>query len=103
MSGANLWLWIVLAALVAWGTKLLGYQLPARWLHSPRMARMAGALTVALLAALTALNTMVDGQRVVADARLAALAAAALALWLRLPFLAVVVIGAAAAAAVRWW
>lgn len=103
MSGANLWLWIVLAALVAWGTKMLGYLLPARWLHSPRMARMAGALTVALLAALTALNAMADGQRVVGDARLAALAAAALALWLRLPFLAVVVLGAAAAAAARWW
>lgn len=103
MSGAGLWLWIVLAALVAWGTKMLGYLLPARWLHSPRMARMAGALTVALLAALTALNTMADGQRVVADARLAALAAAALALWARLPFLAVVVLGAVAAAAARWW
>jgi len=103
MNGQGLWLWIVLAALVAWGTKMLGYLLPARWLHSPRMARMAGALTVALLAALCALNTMADGQRVVADARLAALAAAALALWARLPFLAVVVLGAAAAAVLRWW
>ena len=37
------------------------------------------------------------------DARLASLAAAALALWLRLPFLLVVVLGAVAAGLVRWW
>ena len=75
--------------------------MPARWLRSPRMARMAGALTIALLAALTALNAVSNGQQLALDARLAALAAAALALWARLPFLLVVVLGAGAAALVR--
>ena len=36
------------------------------------------------------------------DARLAALGVAALALWLRAPFLLVVVLGAASAGVVRW-
>ena len=99
-SGA-LWLWLLLACAIAYGTKLAGYLMPARWLRSPRMARVAGALTIALLAALTVLNTVSNGSLLVLDARLASLAAAALALWARLPFLLVVVLGAGAAALVR--
>lgn len=99
----SLWMTIVLAGLAAFATKLAGYSVPARWLHSPRMHRVAGALTVALLAALTVMNTVAHGSVLVLDARLAALAVAALALWLRAPFLLVVVLGALAAAAVRWW
>ncbi|GFN07680.1 hypothetical protein Smic_62360 [Streptomyces microflavus] len=54
---------------------------------------MATLLPVALLAALTAQQTFGDGQQLVLDARAAGLAAAALALILRAPFL--VVVGAA--------
>ena len=100
-SGGTLWLWLLLACAAAYATKLAGYLMPARWLRSPRMARMAGALTIALLAALTALNAVSNGQQLALDARLAALAAAALALWARLPYLLVVVLGAGAAALVR--
>ena len=65
------------------------------------MHRVAGTLTVALLASLTVMNTVANGRALVLDARLSALAVAALALWMRLPFLLVVVLGAAAAALVR--
>lgn len=99
----NWWLWIALASALAYATKLLGYGVPARWLHHPRMARVAGALTISLLAALTAMNTFASGQQLVLDARLAALVVAALALALRAPFLLVVVLGAAASALARWW
>ncbi len=97
------WLWLLLASAVAYATKLLGYAVPARWLRHPRMARIAGSLTIALLAALTAINTFSSGQQLALDARLAALLVAGLALALRAPFLLVVVLGAAASAAVRWW
>ncbi|MBS0291087.1 MAG: AzlD domain-containing protein, partial [Proteobacteria bacterium] len=40
----SLWTAIVLAGLAAFATKLAGYAVPARWLHSPRMHRVAGAL-----------------------------------------------------------
>ena len=100
MSG--LWGWIVLAGLLAFGTKLAGYLVPARWLEKPAVAAAAGSLTIGLLAALTALNSVASGNAVVLDARLGALLAAALALWARLPFLLVVLLGAAAAAALRW-
>lgn len=99
----TLWSAILLACAAAYLTKLAGYAVPARWLNNPRMARVAATITVALLAALTVMNTFAAGTALVLDARLAALAVAALALWARLPFLLVVLLGAAAAGAVRWW
>lgn len=101
--GNHWWIWLLLASAVTYGTKLLGYGVPAHWLRHPRMARVAGALTIALLAALTAMNTLVSGQRLVLDARSAAMAVAIIALALRAPFLLVVVLGAAASALVRFW
>ena len=98
----SLWQWILLACALAFVTKLLGYSLPERWMRSPRMAQIAACLTVALLASLTVMNTVAHGTALVLDARLAALAVAALALWLRAPFLLVVLLGAGAAGVVRW-
>ena len=80
----SLWSAILLACAAAFATKLAGYAIPARWLHSPRMLRVAGALTVALLAALTVLNAVSHGSALVLDARLASLLVAALALAARL-------------------
>ncbi len=97
-----LWWWIVLAAVVAFATKLAGFAVPPRWLQHPRMAAVASAMTVALLAALVVMNTLGSGQALALDARLGAATVAVLALWLRAPFLLVVVLGAVSAAALRW-
>ncbi|MCY0904116.1 AzlD domain-containing protein [Arthrobacter sp. H14-L1] len=97
----NLWPWILLAAALAFATKLLGYLVPAKVLANPRMSRVAGTLTIGLLAALTVLNTAVSGHQVLADARLGALVGAAVALYLKAPFLLVVLAGAAVAAVLR--
>lgn len=99
----TLWGFILLACAATYLTKLAGYAVSARWLQNPRMTRVAGAITVALLASLTVMNTFAAGTALVIDTRLASLAAVALALWLRLPFLLVVVLGAVAAGLVRWW
>ena len=96
-----MWGWILLASAAAYATKLAGYLVPARWLQRPRMTRVAGTLTIGLLASLTAMNTFAAGQAVVLDARVLALLASGIALWLRVPFLGVVVVGAAAAALAR--
>ena len=101
--GWGLWGWLLLACAIAFATKLTGYAVPAQWLRNPRMTQVAASMTVALLAALTVMNTFASGQTLAIDARLAALVVAAVALWLRAPFLLVVVLGAAAAAVVRWW
>lgn len=97
----SMWAWILLASLVAYATKLSGYLVPARWLESPRMTRVAGTLTIGLLASLTAMNTFSAGQGLVVDARVLALLASGIALWLRVPFLGVVVVGAGTAALAR--
>ena len=59
----TLWGYILLACAVTYLTKLAGYAIPARWLQNPRMTRVAGAMTVALLAALTVMNTVASGGR----------------------------------------
>lgn len=97
----SLWGWLLLACAVAYMTKLAGYLVPPRWLEDERMTRVAGTLTIGLLASLTAMNAFSSGQTLAFDARAGALVAGALALRLRVPFLGVVIAGAAAAALIR--
>ena len=97
----SVWVWILVACAAAFVTKLLGYLVPRKWLANARIARIAGTLTIGLLASLTVANTVATGQELVVDARLGALVAAAIALWLKAPFLVVVIVGAAAAAGLR--
>ena len=97
----SLWIWILVACAAAFGLKLLGYLLPRRWMENERMLRIAGTVTIGLLASLTAVNAVASGQALVLDARIGALAAAAVALALRAPFLVVVLAGAGAAALLR--
>ena len=93
----NLWFWILLAVAAAYAIKLSGYLLPRKLLDRPVVIRLATGLTVGLLASLTILNTVGKGQAIVLDSRLLALGAAAIALWLKAPYLVVVLVGAVAA------
>ena len=80
-------------ALKAAGPLLLGLRpLPSA------VERVATLLPAALLAALVITSTAASGDRVVVDARVPALVIAGVLLWLRAPFV-VVVLGAAATAA----
>ncbi len=97
----NMWTWVLVAAVIGFLTKLVGYLVPAKVLANPRMSRVAGTLTIGLLASLTVVNAAASGTSVVIDARIGALFAAAIALWLKAPFLVVVIVGAAAAAGLR--
>jgi hypothetical protein len=97
----NLWVWLLLACLLGYAWKLLGYLVPASLLRNPRMSRIAGTMTIGLLASLTIVNAVASGQTLAFDARMGALAAAGIALWLRAPFLVVVLAGAGAAAGLR--
>jgi hypothetical protein len=97
----SLWGWILLACAISIATKFVGFLVPAQLLDNPRMLRVAGSLTIGLLAALTATNTFASGQVLVVDARVVALLVAGVALWLRAPFLVVVALGALAAGVAR--
>ncbi len=97
----TLWAWVLVASAVCFGFKLAGHLLPERLLHDERVAGIAGAVTVGLLAALVVTQTVADGRSLVVDARLPALAVAAVLLVLRAPFVVVVVAGAVVAGGLR--
>ena len=99
----TLWSAIALASVICLALKVPGYLVPPRLLEAPRPARIADLLTVALLAALVAVQTLGVGEAIVVDARVPAVLVAAGLLLLRAPFLVVVVAAAAVAAALRWW
>lgn len=97
----TLWLWVLAASAAVYTTKLAGHLIPGAWLRHPLVGRISGLMTAALLAALVTMNTVDGDDGLAFDARLGALAAAALALLLRAPFIVVVLVGAAAAAGLR--
>lgn len=83
-------------ALKAAGPLLLGDREP-----SPRVARLLALVAVPLLAALIVVQTLADGERLVLDARVPALAVGALCVWRGAPFLVTVLAAAATAAGLR--
>ncbi|WP_406506217.1 AzlD domain-containing protein [Streptomyces sp. NBC_00212] len=89
----NVWIAIAATVVGCYLVKLIGLLVPAGALERPLVKRLAALLPVALLAALTAQQTFSTGHQVLLDARAAGLAAAAVALVLRAPFL--VIVGAA--------
>ena len=101
MSDTTLWVAVLGGAAVVFVLKLVGHLVPEHWLAQPRVARTAALVTVALLSALVAVQAATSGQHLVADARLPALAVAAVALALRAPFVVVVVLAAVTAAVLR--
>lgn len=83
-------------AMKAAGPALLGgRRLP------PRLERVAGLLPVAMFAALVVVETFSEGGELTLDARAAGVGAAAVAAWRGAPFLVVVGVAMAVAAAVR--
>ena len=99
----TLWTAILLASIICVALKTLGYLVPPKVLDAPRPARIADLLTVALLAALVAVQTLGAGQAIVVDARVPAVLVAAGLLALRAPFLVVVAAAALVAAVLRHW
>jgi len=97
----TLWLVVVVASFACVSLKLAGYLVPRSVLERPTPSRVADLLTVALLAALTAVQALGAGTAVVIDARLPALAVAAGLFALRVPFVLVVILAAATAGTIR--
>ncbi|MDR5700216.1 AzlD domain-containing protein [Agromyces aerolatus] len=97
----TVWHIILLASVATLALKLAGYFVPAGFLERERPARIADLLTVALLAALIAVQTFGAGQALEIDARLPAVIVAAALFALRVPFVIVVFVAAGVAAAIR--
>lgn len=97
----TVWQIVLVASVAVLATKALGYLVPPRLLERPTPARIANLTTVALLAALVVTQSLERGGALVVDARLPAVLLAAGLFALRVPFLAVVVAAALAAALLR--
>ncbi|MFV2197364.1 AzlD domain-containing protein [Nocardiopsis sp. LOL_012] len=99
----SLWIALVATAVGCYLLKFAGMAAPRRLLDDPALQRFATAVPVALLAALIAVQAL-QGERQALDwdtARMGGLGAAVFALVLRAPFLAVIVVAAAATAGLR--
>ena len=98
----GVWIAVLATAAGCYALKLAGLTVPQRVLASPRVRRFAELVPVALLMALSAVQTATSGHAFALDpARLAGLGAAVVALLLRAPFLLVIVAAAGTAAALR--
>ena len=94
----SIWGFVLAGSLVVLALKLAGYLIPQRLVEGPILSRVAGLVTVSLLASLVVSQTIGGEGGVMLDARVPAVAAAGVMLWLRTPFI-VVILGAAVIAA----
>ncbi|MGK5110965.1 MULTISPECIES: AzlD domain-containing protein [unclassified Geodermatophilus] len=101
MTGTALWVTVVAASLGCYLLKLAGLSVPAAWVERPWVTRVVDFVPAALLAALVAVQAATTDGALVVDGRLAGLAAAALALALRSPFIVVLVVAGATGALVH--
>jgi branched-subunit amino acid transport protein len=101
MSGTVLWAAVIAASVGCYLLKLAGLSVPATWVQQPWVARVVDFVPAALLAALVAVQGLTSGHDLVIDGRLAGLAAAAVALALRAPFIVVLVVAGATGALVH--
>jgi branched-subunit amino acid transport protein len=98
----GIWTAVLVTAGGCYLLKLAGLTVPQRVLASPLVRRFAELVPVALLAALSTVQTVTSGHAIALNpARLAGMAAAVVALLLRAPFLLVIVVAAGTAAALR--
>jgi len=97
----TLWNTILLASIIVAALKLVGYLVPQSLLEKPTPARISNLLTVALLSALIAVQTLATGTDISIDARVPAVLVAAGLFALRVPFIVVIVLAAATAAVIR--
>jgi len=95
------WQIIILASIAVLALKVAGYLVPPSLLEKPAAARVADLLTIALLAALAAVQTFGAGEEIVVDARVPAVIVAIALFALRVPFILVVIAAAGVAAGIR--
>jgi len=99
----SIWLGVILAALVVWALKNLGYLIPQRLVQGALITRMAALATVALLASLVVAQAIQNDSALVIDARVPAVAVAGVLLAIKAPFWVVLVSAGVIAAGLRFF
>lgn len=95
------WVAVLVGSAMVFSWKILGYLLPAKFLESKWLTRLAGYLTIALLSGLVGVQTFTSGNKIEFDARVPALVVAAVLLKVKAPFIVVVIAAASTAALLR--
>ena len=95
------WLAILTLAAATYAMKAVGPVVIGRRPLPPRAVQTLELLSIPLLAALVAVQTLNSGGKLVLDARIPAMAVAALLVWRRAPFLVIVLAAAGTAALIR--
>jgi hypothetical protein len=96
-----MWFAVLAGAAGCYLLKFIGSAVPAHYLEQVTVEKVTLLLPISLLSALVAVQTLAASQTLVVDARLPALAMSAVALRFKAPFIVVVIISAATAAALR--
>jgi branched-subunit amino acid transport protein len=96
-----IWVAIGVLAAISLGLKAVGPVVVGDRELDPRTADLVALLPVPMLAALVVVGALADGQSLQVDARLPAVAVAAVCIARRTPFLVVICAAAATAAVVR--
>jgi len=91
---------VIIASLAVFSWKMLGFLIPQKWITDGIRA-FSERVTVVLLTALVAVQTLVTGNQVEFDARVPALGVAAILFALRVPYIVVVIAAAGTAAGLR--
>lgn len=86
-----MWTAVIGASILAFAFKYIGQSIPQSLLAHPRVAKIADLIPTALLAGLVAVQTFADRTELVIDQRLAGLAVAAIALYIRANFLVMLI------------
>ncbi|MCX6495057.1 MAG: AzlD domain-containing protein [Actinobacteria bacterium] len=97
----TMWTIVLIASALSFATKFTGYLVPARLLEHPTATRVANLLTVAMLAALVAVQSLAVGSAIEVDARIPAVMVAAVLFAIRAPFIVAVMAAGAVAALLR--
>ena len=91
---------VIIASLAVFSWKMLGYLIPQKFITDGIRA-FSERVTVVLMTALVAVQTLVNGNQVEFDARVPALGVAAILFALKVPYIVVVIAAAATAAGLR--
>ena len=100
MNPSTMWSVLIATSVLCFAIKLMGHQVPQRWLTNPRLQRVNALIPISLLSALVIAQGLVVKTHVVVDHRLAGLAVALTALLARAPFPIVVIAAAVTSALV---
>lgn len=86
-----MWSAVIGASALAFALKYIGQSIPQSVLTNPRIAKIADLIPTALLAGLVAVQTFASKTELVIDQRIAGVAVAAVALYLRANFLVMLI------------